>query len=163
MRCCVSIILILTLILSCSKDKPPRTNFAELTIGGQKFTFNRLEAVFDTSTQGITCNFQIDDTASNSYMAWETLSFSKWINGIYEYPGEPFPGRSVVYLHLQTYINRVPGTYAVQNNSFTLTIDQSENGRIHGTFSGELFCYTCTPYGSDAEINGEFEMPYSYR
>jgi len=164
MRCCGSLLLLLTIIMGCSKKNITRTNFAELTLGSQKFVFDSLEAVFDTSSQGIICNFEIYDRASNSYMEWETLSGSKWINGTYEYPGAQFPGRSVVYGHLQTYVNRVPGTYSLQNNSFTLIIDQSENGRMHGTFSGKLLCYTCTPYGDEVRLtNGEFEMPYSYR
>jgi len=145
MRCCAFFLLLLTTIISCSKQNIVRTNFAELTVGGEKFAFDSLEAVFDTSTQGITCNFRIYNLASNSNMTWETLSGSKWINGTYDYPGEQLPGRSVVYLHLQTYINRVPGTYTLQNNSLSLTIDQSENGRIHGTLSGKITCYTCTP------------------
>lgn len=164
MRCCASLLILLTIMMSCSKEKPERKNFAELTLGGQKFIFDSMEAVFDTSTQAITCNFQLYERASNTYMMWETLSGSKWINGTYEYPGQQFPGRSVVFLHLQTYIDRVPGTYTLQNNAFTLIIDQSENGRIHGTFSGKLFCFTCTPYGAEVRLsNGEFEMPYSYR
>jgi hypothetical protein len=163
MRSCPFLILLVSIIISCSKENTERTNFAEVTVGGQKFVFDSLEAVFDTSTQAITCDFQIYDRASNSYMAWKTLSGSKWINGIYEYPSVLFPGRSLVYLGLQTYINGVPGTYVLQNNSFTLTIDQSENGRMHGTLTGKMICYTCTPYGAETRINGEFEMPYSYR
>ena len=145
MRCCASLLLLLTIIISCSKQHTGRTNFAQLTVDGQKFVFDSLEAVFDTSTQGITCNFRVFDRASHSNMIWETLSGSKWINGIYQYPGDLFPGRSVVYLRLQTYINRIPGTYTLQNNSLTLAIDQSENGRMHGTLSGKITCYTCTP------------------
>ena len=164
MRCCAFLLLLLTIFTACSKDKTSRTNFVELTIDGQKFTFDNLEAVFDTSTEQITCNFRFFDNASNSNMILETIRFSKWINGIYEYPGEPFPGRSIVLLHLQTYRNRFPGTYSLQNNSFTLTIDQSENGRMHGKFSGKLICYTCNPYGDIVPLtNGEFELPYSYR
>ena len=75
-----------------------------------------------------------------------------------------FPQDRWCYLHLQTYIDRVPGTYTLDGNSLTLTIDQSENGRMHGTFSGKVICYTCTPYGMVVNISrGEFEMPYSYR
>lgn len=164
MRCAAFLLLLLTIIAGCSKKNSVRTNFAELTLGGQKFIFDSLEAVFDTSTQGITCNVRVYDRASHSNMIWETLSGSKWINGVYEYPGALFPGRSVVFLHVQTYINRVPGTYTLQNNSLTLTIDQSENGRLHGKFSGKISCYTCIPYGAVVPItDGEFEMPYGYR
>ena len=124
MRFCASLLLLLSIIISCKKNDTARTNFAEVTVSGQKFVFDKLEAVFDTSTQGRTCEFQFDDRASNSYMAWETLTASKWINGTYEYPGELFPGRSLVYLHLQTYINRVPGTYVPKSNAVALTIDQ---------------------------------------
>jgi len=164
MRYYASLLLLLTIVISCSKKNTGRTNFAELTLGGEKFVFDSLEAIFDTSAQATTCNFRVYKRASNSYMMWETLSGSKWINGIYKYPGEPVPGRSVVYLHVQTYVDRVPGSYSLENNPLTLTIDQSENGRIHGTFSGKITCYTCTPYGDEKSItNGEFEMPYSYR
>jgi hypothetical protein len=164
MRNCASLLLLLTIIISCSKKNTVRTHFAELTLGGDKFVFDSLGAVFDTSTQEINCNFLVFDRASNSSMIWETSSGSKWINGTYEYPGEPFPARSVVYLHLQTYIDQVPGTYTLAGNSLILTIDQSENGRMHGTFSGKVICYTCTPYGTVVNISkGEFEMPYSYR
>ena len=164
MRCCAFLLLVLTVLASCSKNNTVRTNFAEVTVGGQKIVFNSLEAVFDTSTQGITCKFEVSDRASNSYISWEILSGSKWINGIYKHPGELFPSRSLVYLHLQTYINGVPGTYTPGSNPLIVTIDQSENGRIHGTLSGKMICYTCIPYGEEVSItNGEFEMPYSYR
>ena len=163
MRCCSFLLLLLTMIISCSKKNTARTNFAEITIAGNKFTFDSREAIFDTSRQEIACTIRLDDRASNSYMMWKTSSGSKWINGVYEYPGEYFPGRSVVFMHLHTYINRIPSTYAMQNNSFTLTIDQSKNGRMHGTISGKLFCLTCNPYGTEESIIGEFEMPYSYQ
>lgn len=163
MRYCVSFLLSLTMIIGCSKQNTGKTNFAGLTLGDEKFVFDSLEAIIDTSAQAFTCNFRVYDRASNSNMDWEILSGSKWINGIYEYPGELFPGRSLVHLHVQTYIKRVPGTYTLLNNSLTMTIDQSESGRIHGTFSGKITCYTCTPYGAEVRItNGEFEMPYSY-
>lgn len=163
MRCCAFLLLLLTFIVSCSKKNTVRTNFAEITLGDQKFVFDSLEAVFDTSTQGITCNVRVYDRATRSNMAWETLSDSKWINGVYEYPGPSFPGRSVLFLHIQTYIDRIPNTYTLLNNSLTLTIDQSENRRIHGTISGKITCYTCTPNVEVRITNGEFEMPYSYR
>ena len=164
MRCAASLILLLTIIIGCSKEKPPRTNFAELTIDGKKFVFDQLDAYCDTSADGITCNFQVTDQASNSTVTWEITSGERRINASYKYPGELFPGRSLVFLHLQTYIDRVPGTYNLQNNSFKVLIDESENGRMHGTFSGTLICYTCIPYGTEVRItNGEFEMPYSYR
>lgn len=165
MRYCASLLLLLTIFISCSKNNTKRTHFAELTVGGEKFIFDSLESVFDTSAQGTSCNFRVYNRESNSSMIWEISSGSKWINGTYEYPGELFPGRSVVYLDLQTYLNRLPGTYTLQkDNSLTLTIDQSENGRMHGTLSGKITCYTCSPYGAEVSItNGEFEMPYSYR
>jgi hypothetical protein len=153
------------MIISCSKKNTVRTHFAELTLGSDTFVFDSLGAVVDTSAQEFSCTFLIFDRASNSYMNWEIVSGSKWINGVYEYPGEPIPARSVVYLHVQTYIDRVPGTYTLlDGNSLSMTIDQSENGRMHGTFSGKITCYTCTPYGKVVNISkGEFEMPYSYR
>jgi hypothetical protein len=164
MRYCLYILLLLTVIISCSKTNNARTNFAELTVGTDKFVFDSLVAVFDTTTQEINCNLLIFDRATNSNMVLETSSGSRWINGAYTYPAVQFPGRSIVFMHLQTYIDRVPGTYNLQDNDFTLTIDQSENGRMHGTFSGKVICYTCTPYGKTVDITkGEFEMAYSYR
>ena len=163
MRCCAFLLLLLTIVASCSKKDTARTNFAEITLGSQKFVFDSLEAVFDTSTQYITCNFLVYDRTSHSNMAWETLSGSRWINGIYGYPGASFPGRSMLFLNIQTYINFFPNTYTLLNNSLTLTIDQSENRRIHGTISGKITCYTCNPTVEVSITNGEFEMPYSYR
>jgi hypothetical protein len=165
MRCCASFLLLLTIITSCSKRTgKERTNFAEVTIGSQKFVFDSLEAVFDTSFQGsISCEFRLDDRTSNSNMIWKTLSGSKRINGMYKYPGELFPGASLVYLHTQTYVNRVPGTYQPKNDSLALTILRSEKGRMSGTLSGTMFCLTCNPYGLEVPINGEFEMPYRYQ
>jgi len=169
MRLCASLMLLFTITISCSRKNTPRTNFAQLTIGGQKFEFDSLKAVFDTSAWGMTGNFGIYNRASHSWMVWETTSSSRWINGIYEYPGHLYPpARSVEFLQLQTYLNWVPGTYALQyttlNTIFTITIDQSENGRMHGTFSGKIFCYTCNPYGDEIHLtDGEFEMPYTYR
>ncbi|MDP4216191.1 MAG: hypothetical protein Q8927_08315 [Bacteroidota bacterium] len=154
----------LTIIIGCSKKNAARTNFAELTVDGKKVVFDSLEAVFDTSAQAIDCNFQVYKRGTGTHMEWETESGSRWINGIYNYPGESLPGRSIVYLHIQNYINNVPGSYTLVNNSLTMTIDQSTNGRLHGTFSGKITCYTCNPYGAEVDIsNGEFEMPYSYR
>lgn len=164
MRSCASVLLLLTVIFGCSKKNTARVNFAELTVGDHKFVFNHLEAIFDTSTDVFACNVRLDDTVSNSSMNWETLAGTKWINGDYGYPGQQIPGRSIVFMHVQTYIDHFPGTYNLQNNYFTLTIDQSENGRMHGTFSGKMTCLTCVPYGEEVGItNGEFEMPYSYR
>ena len=163
MRYCAILVMLLTVIFSCSKKNTPRTNFAELTVAGDRFVFDSLEAVFDTSTQEINCNLLLFDRASNSNMILETSSGSRWINGDYEYPDGQFPGRGIVYMDLQTYIDRFPGTYVLMNNYFTLTIDQSENGRMHGTFSGKITCISCTPYAEAKITKGEFEMPYSYR
>lgn len=164
MRYCASLLLLFTMIVSCSKKNNERINFAEIAVDGKTFAFDSLKAVVDTSSQANQANFTVYDRATNSYLTWETLSgATKWINGIYEFPGQLYPGRSVVFMHLQTYVNRVPGSYSVQNNGLTMTIDQSENGRIHGTFSGKMKCFTCTPYGIEVSINGEFEMPYTFR
>ena len=164
MRCYACLLLLLTMIISCSKKDTERTNFAEITVGGQKFVFDSQEAVFDTSFPGsISCEFRFEDRASNSNMVWKTLSGSRRINGAYNYPGELFPGRSLVYLHLQTYSNRVPGTYEPKNDSLTLTILQSENGRMYGTLSGKMICLTCNPYGLEVPMTAEFEIPHKYR
>ena len=163
MRYYISLVLMLTVIVCCSKKNTERTNFAEITVADEKFVFDSLKVVFDTSFQPVSCEFRFSDPASNSYVMWKTLSYSKWINGVYKYPGDRYTGRSVSYLYLQTYVNRIPNTYTLQNNSLTLTIDKSENGRMHGTFSGKVFCYTSNPYGAIVNITGEFELPYTYR
>src|SRR5690242_1581500 len=156
MRCYAFMLLLLTILVSCSKkDKPERTNFAELTIDNHKIVFDSLEAVFDTSTERITCNFIFFDRLSNSNMDLETISGSKLINGTYEYPGEQFPGQSIVYLGLHTYVNQLPGTYDVEhNNLFSLNIYQSGNGRMRGRFSGKLNCYSCMTSGTDVSVTG---------
>lgn len=165
MRRYVSHVLLLTLIISCSKKNDvERTNFAELTIDGRKFTFDKLEAIIDTSTPGIRCYIRFEDGASNSSLLFKTITGLGRIVDSYQLPGELFPGPSLEYLHLQTYVNRVPGTYLVLNNSLTVIIDKAVNGRMHGSLSGKASCLTCTPYGAEVSItNGEFEVPYSYQ
>ena len=165
MRYCATLLILVAIFISCSKKNTSRSDFARLTLGGQEFHFDSLEAVFDTTvTDSRSCSFMFRDRASNSSLVCETLSGSAWINGTYPYPGDLLPGRALVYLHLQTYIDRVPGTYTLLDKPFTLIIDKSENGRMHGTLSGKITCYTCTPYGIAVDItDGEFELPYSYR
>ena len=163
MRYSILFLSVFGVLLSCSPDKPARTNFAEITVNGQRFVFDSLEALYDSSYQQFTGKFRLNERSSNSEMKLETWSFTKWINGVYEYPGRQYLAKEVTYFSLQTYLNRVPGSYSLIENTFKLTIDQSENGRLHGTFSGKLICYTCVPYGDTVELeNGEFEMPYRY-
>lgn len=61
MRCCAFFFLLLSIIAGCSKKDVQCTDFAEVTVGGQKFVFDSREAVFDTSTQGNTCEFRFGD------------------------------------------------------------------------------------------------------
>ena len=166
MRCCLFFLLLLTIsfTVSCSKKDKERTDFAELTVGGQKFVFDSSEVVIDTSFQGrISCEFRFDDRASNSNMMWKALTGSKRIIGTYGYPGALFPGPSLEYLYLQTYVNRVPGTYTPKDNAVSLVIYQLANGRMRGTLSGTMTCQTCNPYGLEVPINAEFEVPYRYQ
>lgn len=166
MRSCIFLLLLSTVLISCSKKEKAeqRSNFAEVTVNGNTFKFTTLEAIIDTSHDGNTCNVAVRDTVSNSSMVFETLvGFTKRTEGNYQYPGELFPGPSLVYLHMQTYVNSYPATYTVQNDAFKLVIDEVAKGRMHGTLSGKINCYTCTPYFMLADINGEFEMPVTYR
>ncbi len=167
MRYCASLFVLIAIVFSCSKDKngTERTNFAELTVNDYKFVFTKLEAILDTGFGYIVCNFRFEDTASNSQMLWEVYTGGEnRIKGTYKFPGELFPGRSIPFLHLGTYIGRVPYSYQPKENSVTATIDYAENGRIHGIFSGRMFCLSCDPYYLEVDLaDGEFEMPYSYR
>lgn len=58
-------------------------------------------------------------------------SGSKWVNGIYEYPGKYYPERSINYMYLSSYINGPYQAYYLDYrnlNAFTITIDKSDNG-----------------------------------
>ena len=106
-----------------------------------------------------------DNLLPYSNLRWVLLSGSKWVNGNYGYPGEFFPGRSLSYIHLSTYANGPLAGYYLQNeyvNPFSITIDRSDNGRIHGTFSGKMSCVSCPPDSVVKITNGEFEMPYRF-
>jgi hypothetical protein len=162
MRWLVPFLLLLLFITGCSKKKSERTNFFELTVQGNTFTANKFDVVFDTTY--LYWEFQIDDTTTNSYVSLYLKGGTKWINGEYTNPADIVSGREISRMSLQFYVNRYPNTYAMGNNPYTFTIDRSENGRIHGTFSGKMTCFTCTPYGTIVDItNGEFELPYTLR
>jgi hypothetical protein len=162
MRWLVPFLLLLLFITGCSKKKSERTNFFELNVQGNKFTFNKFNVVFDTTY--LHWEFQIDDTTTNSYVTLDLRGGTKWINGEYTNPPDIVSGREISNLTLQTYVNRYPGTYFLANNPFSVTIDRSENGRIHGTFYGKMTCSNCVPYGLIVNItNGEFELPYIVR
>lgn len=166
MRCCIFLLLLTTLFLSCSKKEKAKEqkDFAKLTVNGNTFNFTTFEAIIDTSHDGNTCNVTVRDTVSNSNMIFETLvGTTKRPQGEYKYPGELFPGPSLVFLHIQTYVNSYPATYTVQNDAFKLVIDGVANGRMYGSLSGKINCYTCTPYFMLVDISGEFEMPVTYR
>jgi len=154
------------LFLSCTKKEKAeeQRNFAKVTIDGNTFNFTNLEAVIDTSHDGNTCNVVFRDSISNSNMVFETqVGTTKNPKGEYRYTGGQFPSPLLVFLHIQTYVNRYPGTYTVQNDALILSIDKVANGRMHGSLSGKINCYTCTNYFMLVDINGEFEMPVSYR
>ena len=157
------ILHLFAIVLSCSKKediKIMRSNFAELTIDGNRIVFNKLEAIVDTSTDAIGCQIKFEDTLSNSYMLFNTVAGFRSILHNYQWPGESFPGPSLSNFILQTYINKFSATYVVQNTMFSVTIDSSKNGRMHGTFSGKVICYSCYPYTESNVTNGEFELPY---
>jgi hypothetical protein len=169
MRYFLSLLLLITIITGCSKKSTTeRTNFLELTVGGKKLSFNIKDtAVLDTVYPNSFWHFTVNDNGSPySTLEWVLLSGSKWVNGNYEFPGEYFPGRSISYMYVTTYVNGPREGYSLPNlnlNPFNITIDWSDNGRIHGTFSGTVTCYTCATPGTLVKItNGEFEMPYSF-
>ena len=163
----LSLLLLITIIEGCSKNKTTeRTNFLEFTVGGKKIEFSIKDTVLlDTASQTF-WNFSINDnTSARSSLVWVLYSTSKWVNGDYEYPGGY--QRSINYMNLSTYVNGPMESYYLANlyhNPFKITIDQSENGRLHGTFSGTMTCSSCATPGAFVKItSGEFEMAYSFR
>ncbi len=166
MRFGILLALSVTLITGCSKkDDPARTNFAELTVSGHKISFDRLEAVVDTSTYATNTELRFEDSRSNSYLLMKTTVGGRQMVKVYENMGEPFPRPTLESLLLQTYINAMPGTYLPTTNSLKVHIDKVENGRLHGTLSGKVACYSCNISGDEKPevVNGEFELPYTYK
>lgn len=169
MRYLLPLLLLVIIIAGCSKkDTPGRTNFLELKVDGKKLSFDIKDtAVLDTVYPANYWEFTAKDNRSPySILHWVLESDSKWVNGVYEYAGINVPGRSIFDLYLTTYVNGPYESYypIKQNlNYFTIKIDQSDNGRIHGTFSGTMSCISCAASGSTFKItNGEFEMPYRF-
>ncbi|HEY6505674.1 MAG TPA: hypothetical protein VIZ28_16980 [Chitinophagaceae bacterium] len=168
MRYFLFLLLLITIIAGCSKKGIERTNFLELTVDGKKLSFDIKDtAVLDTVYPASFWHFTVYDNRSPySILNWVLLSGSKWVNGNYEFPGEYFPGRSISYMDLTTYVNGPYEGYSLVNlylNPFKITIDGSDNGRIHGTFSGTVTCNTCATPGTLVKITeGEFEMPYRF-
>lgn len=169
MRYFLSILLLVTIITGCSKkDSPVRTNFLELTVEGKKLSFDIKDTVvLDTAYPASFWNFSVDDNRSpHSNLEWVLLSDSKWVNGVYEYAGINVPGRSIFHIFLTTYVNGPYESYYVNKydlNTFTITIDQSDNGRLHGTFSGNMTNSSGGISGNIFQVtNGEFEMPYRF-
>ena len=167
----ISMLLLLTaLITGCKKKSDPeRTNFFEFTIEGKKLSFNVKDTVLlDTVPGNSFWQLDIDDNLSpqHSNFRWTLLSRSKWVNGTYEYPGT-FAERSVFDLQLSTYVNGPWQYYYLTNgnlNVFKITIDRSDNGRLHGIFSGNITCPGCSATGTIVPMsNGEFEMPYRFK
>ncbi len=166
----ITLLLLVVLITGCKKKKEPvRTDFFELMVQGKKLSFNVKDtALLDTVPGTSFWQLDIDDNLSpqHSNFRWTLLSRSKWVNGVYEYPGS-FAERSIFYLDLNTYVNGPSAYYYLTNgnlNAFKITIDRSDNGRLHGTFSGNITCSSCSPTGNIVPItNGEFEMPYRFK
>lgn len=169
MRYFLLILLLVTIIAGCSKkDSPVRTNFLELTLDDKKLTFNIKDTVvLDTVYPANYWELYIQDNRSPySILEWVIESDSKWVNGVYEYAGINVPGRSIFHISLTTYINGLYESYYVNKhnlNTFTITIDQSDNGRLHGTFSGSMTNSSGGVSGNIVQVtNGEFEMPYRF-
>lgn len=165
----LSLLLLLTAIITGCKKKTTaeRANFLELTVGGKKLSFDIKDtAVLDTVYPSNYWELDIHDNRSPySNLRWVLESGSKWVNGDYGYPGEYYPGRSINYIQLTTYVNGPFASYYLKNvyvNPFSLTIDRSDNGRIHGIFSGKMSCSSCPPDSVVKITNGEFEMPYRF-
>ena len=153
------------LITSCSKSAPKRMNFAELKVDSLTFVFDSLSAEFDTTYYGTICVFMAYDRASGSRLTWTANNSSKqWFNGEYKYTRFYGLDRSLNSFYLGGYVIRYPKYYLLEvTNSLTMTVEQSQNGRIHGTFEGTLTCNSCTPYGKQVTIDkAEFEMPYTF-
>ena len=168
MRYLLSLLLLITIIAGCSKNNTTeRTNFVEFTVGGKKIEFNIKDTVLlDTVPSHTFWHFSIyNNVSARSYLEWVLLSTSKWVNGDYEYPGGY--QRTINYMNLSTSVTGPMESYYLANlyhNPFKITIDRSENGRIHGTFSGTMTCSSCATPGDFVKItNGEFEMPYSFK
>jgi len=169
MRYFLPLLLLIIIIAGCSKkDTTVRTNFLELTVEGKKLTFDIKDtAVLDTVYPASYWEFTANDNRSPySILRWVLESDSKWVNGIYEYTGRYNPGRSINYIYLNTYVSGLYEAYYLDNrnlNTFTLKIDQSDNWRLHGTFSGTMSSSSGAPSGTSIKItNGEFEMPYRF-
>lgn len=169
MRYFLALLLLVMMIAGCSKKAvTERTNFLELTVEGKKLSFDIKDtAVLDTVYPANYWEFTVNDNRSPySTLRWVLESGSKWVNGIYAYPGEYYPGRSINYMYLSTYVNGPYEGYYMSDrnlNAITITIDRSDNGRIHGTFSGTMSCYTCADTGTFGTITrGEFEMAYRF-
>lgn len=153
--------LMLTLIISCSKEpEVERTNFAEITVDGKKFTFDKFEAIVAKGDGYVGIEFTFNNTTSNSHLSFYLESFSKLVN-TYRY-GDRYPTPYISWMHLQTYINKFPETYELIQWGQTVIIDKDKEGRIHGTLSGKITCYTCVP-NKLVDISGEFELAYSFR
>lgn len=169
MRYFLPLLLILIIIADCKKkDSPVHTNFLELKVDGKQLSFEIKDtAVLDTVYPANYWEFTAKDNRSPySIMHWVLESDSKWVNGVYEYAGINVPGRSIFSLYLTTYVNGPYESYYPNNqnlNYFTIKIDQSDNGRLHGTFSGSMTNSSGATSGTIVKItNGEFEMPYRF-
>lgn len=159
----------LIVIYGCSDDpevEVERTDFAEVTVDGKKFSFNRLEAkvIKGDVSQGdlwVACELNFADTTTNSYLSFYTEATYQIVNKYIA--GDLFPTPTVHWLNLQTYFNRMPGTYTMRAFYMTVTIDKDKDSRMHGVLSGKVECLTCPPDSELVSISGEFEVPYTYR
>jgi hypothetical protein len=168
MRYLLPLLLILIIIAGCKKKALLRTNFLELKVDGKQLFFDIKDtAVLDTVYPATYWEFTANDNRSPySNLRWVLLSDSKWVNGVYEYAGINIAGRSIFYIYLTTYVSGPYDAYYVnkQNlNYFTIKIDQSDNGRLHGTFSGTMTNSSGVTPGLIVKVtDGEFEMPYRF-
>jgi hypothetical protein len=163
------LLLLVIIIAGCKKkDTPVRTNFLELTVEGKQLSFDIKDtAVLDTVYPASYWEFTAKDNRSPySNLQWVLLSDSKWVNGEYEFPYQYPPARNISYMDLSTYVNGPYESYYLNHqnlNYFTITIDRSDNGRLHGTFSGTMSNSSGATYPTIVKItNGEFEMPYRF-
>lgn len=160
MRYPVAVVLLLLWTMGCSKDDDPvRTNFAEIIVDGQKFSFDRFDIVVRKTDPGFRCYFVFDNTATNSNVDF-TASSGKVVN-TYRFNGENSPGPGLESMSVSTYVDRMQRLYVLKNGPMLLTIDKARDGRMHGTLSGKITLESGPSYDQEVLLEGEFEAPYT--
>ncbi|MCB0649500.1 MAG: hypothetical protein KDC49_22680 [Saprospiraceae bacterium] len=154
--------LLLTLIISCSKEPvQERTNFAEITVDGKEFSFDKLEARVSHVDINYGTEITFAQTASNTYLSFYLNSIHS-LKKTYRH-GMLYPNPLISWMNLQSYINNYPETYSANHGEWhrlSVEIDKDNESRIHGFITGKITCSTCNPK-KQVDISGEFELQYS--